>query len=182
MIFISHTAGFDAGKSKVHKMKKIMLLIGLLGTFNANAADVVDCATVRADDERLACYDETNPPKFVAKKAWELDAQETIDKAFAESLKNPDSVLEYALTPEFECTQLGQKKTEFTTCLCVKMNSKNSYGAYAGTEITYARLISFPDKTYMAMVGNKVPDAQLPVCANAGFVKREPSLISDALQ
>ncbi|NJR44240.1 hypothetical protein HC761_02055 [bacterium] len=85
------------------------------------------------------CLDKPDPEALACLKALTTsrrtdtyeDLVKYVDKLLAESLKDPTSVIDYAVSTEIPCASLGKP---YDTCHCVRYNAKNSHGAYGGRD------------------------------------------------
>lgn len=72
------------------------------------------------------------------------EAGDAIDSMLASSLKDPTSAMQYHVSGARSCIGLIDSNAvtgEVRGCACYSVNSKNSYGAYAGQSLAIAELV-----------------------------------------
>lgn len=77
------------------------------------------------------------PGLAFAEKTWGPAPEhhiEKIDAYYMASLKDRDSVKTYAVSDLFQCKD-SSRWNKRIWCACVKINAKNSFGAYTGTKV-----------------------------------------------
>jgi hypothetical protein len=113
-------------------MAALLMAATMVGGMSARAED---CAALRNDSERLACFDRAVTPDGRFAKA---------ENAVRANLKDPDS----AKFSDLSALTSPNVRGEPTKVVCGRVNARNSYGGYAGA----APFVYFvdEDKAYIA--------------------------------
>jgi hypothetical protein len=105
-------------------MRNIILVIAAV-FFTANTL-AVDCTTIKADKERLACYDKG--AKRTAPKGNTAEAEKLVEstkKVISDRFKDPEAT-------QYRNIVVFGKDALLPTVVCGELNAKNSFGAYTG--------------------------------------------------
>lgn len=154
------------------------LTLCFLGTITLTVS-AADCSEIRDDKERLLCYDGKNPdqPRKLSPEELreEFGVARAIDRHLLSSLRDPDSLKDYAVSGAFDCSLIASTLTG--DCACWRGNAKNSYGAYAGIKENAVVLMgSFKGEPKEMWI--VISDwGQSVACISASYEERDPAMI-----
>ncbi|MFT4255965.1 MAG: hypothetical protein QM599_03260 [Pseudoxanthomonas sp.] len=116
-------------------MKRIVLLLMVLAMSAPAFA-----AWESKKDKEINAWVATLPPPDADFGPYPDDYEKLVQSHFSEQLKDPDSAKfsDFRIKKSYVLISAPNKQAQFGYAVCVNINAKNSYGAYAGKTLTWA--------------------------------------------
>lgn len=174
-------------------MRAPLLLLLLLST-TANAqtdteSAVNACRRLPDDPARLKCYDNMliTPQMPGTKTGSESRAAATsdgheralkaLDRHLADTLKDPASAIQYAVSGPLSCRDVSTLKGD---CLCYRINARNAMGGMTGQQVGVA--IMYGDTVRNVLEQRFLRIKDVAACEAAGLIPRSAANIHAAVE
>ncbi len=164
----------------LHSVIVVTFLVGASCAGSIKAQDVASCRQHADDAARLRCYDaiaaSENPEPPPTEKTRDQLAWEALDKNLAQTMIDPRSAIQYAVSPIVACKHIAHFNGD---CLCFEVNGSNRSGGMTGKQMAVVTI------TGTATVANIIERRYMTIAdqnaCSAILLPRDSSLIHKAM-